>query len=191
MRSRGHSADGVPMPSKASEPGRSHRPLRHPFVVGVASLRNGSLAVLEILREGRIPGLEMRDSAVPPGDLVRVRARLEAVSAGIMVSASIESSWTGQCRRCLEEARGPLELRVRELYAAKAGGEEAYPMSGSLLDLQPMVRDAILLELPQVPLCRDDCAGLCSVCGMNLNRVKCECGTVRGDACWAVLDELR
>ena len=65
---------------------------------------------------------------------------------------------------------------VRERYAPVGGAdrdEEAYPLSGDELDLEPLARDAVLLELPLAPLCSEDCRGLCPVCGANRNTEPC------------------
>jgi len=81
---------------------------------------------------------------------------------------------------------------VRERFEDEAGpgDDEAYPLAHDLLDLAPLARDAILLDLPLAPLCREDCAGLCPYCGIDLNDETCDCqGPV--DPRWATLDELR
>jgi uncharacterized metal-binding protein YceD (DUF177 family) len=68
--------------------------------------------------------------------------------------------------------------------------EETYPLVGDQLDLRPLVRDALLLELPLAPLCREDCRGLCAQCGTDLNSGPCECEPAR-DPRWNALDALR
>ena len=55
------------------------------------------------------------------------------------------------------------------------GDEEAYPLTGDELDLEPLARDAVLLELPLAPLCSEDCRGLCPQCGANWNTEPCDC----------------
>jgi uncharacterized protein len=69
--------------------------------------------------------------------------------------------------------------------------EETYPLVGEHLDLRPLVRDALLLELPIAPLCRDDCRGLCPTCGADLNEGTCACEDPTSDPRWSVLDRLR
>ena len=54
-----------------------------------------------------------------------------------------------------------------------------------------MVREEVLLAIPDAPLCRDDCPGLCPVCGADLQTAPCGCETAVGDDRWAVLDQLR
>ena len=103
----------------------------------------------------------------------RRRARVGA-RRGLGVG-HVTRPWTGKCRRCLAPASGPLEVPVRELYTEDGDGEETYPLVGDEMDLEPLVRDAVLLELPLAPLCRPDCLGLCPFCGVNRNEEACSC----------------
>ena len=125
---------------------------------------------------------------------------LEVVSGGIVVTGAVSAPWVGECRRCLGEVGGDLTVEVREIYEPRTSGhteinpleeEETYPLLGDQLDLQPLVRDAVLLNLPQVPLCRHDCAGLCPLCGGDRNVTACGCSESVADPRWAMLDALR
>ena len=97
-------------------------------------------------------------------------------------------------RRCAEPVSGELHIAVRERFAddplAGSSDEELYPINDDTIDLAPLVRDAVVLELPMAPLCRDDCAGLCPQCGANRNEGDCGCVAPR-DPRWANLDVLR
>jgi uncharacterized protein len=148
-------------------------------------------------RQGRIGDLRVADSAVPADADVEAEAVLDAVDGGVEVSADISAPWVGECRRCLKPVDGVLHTHVREMYRPRGPGEaddedeETYPLSGEQLDLRPLVRDAILLDLPIAPLCREDCRGLCPTCGADLNDGPCDCPPARSDPRWAVLDQLR
>jgi uncharacterized protein len=109
----------------------------------------------------------------------------------VLVTGTVTAPWEGECRRCLGTARGTLAVGVRELYEDQADGLETYPLHGDQLDLAPLVRDAVLLELPQVPLCAEACLGLCPNCGANRNDGSCSCETDTTDPRWAALDVLR
>ncbi len=89
---------------------------------------------------------------------------------------------------------GELRIPVRERFAeAPLAGRRtrrSTPSSTTTIDLGPLVRDAVVLELPMAPLCRDDCAGLCPQCGANRNEGDCGCVAPR-DPRWANLDVLR
>jgi uncharacterized protein len=148
-------------------------------------------------RAGRIGELTVADSKVPAGSTARIVATLDSVDGGIEVTGVVAAPWTGECRRCLKPLSGELRCEVREVYRQRAEGEppdddeETYPLVGEQLDLQPLVRDALLLELPIAPLCREDCQGLCSRCGADLNDGPCGCEEPAGDPRWGVLEVLR
>jgi uncharacterized protein len=95
------------------------------------------------------------------------------------VTGTVTARYVGECRRCLEPARGTIAVEVRELCAESGDGETAYALSPKTLDLEPIVHDACILELPLAPLCREGCAGLCPQCGANRNTERCDCRALR------------
>ena len=161
---------------------------RPPFLVNVATLRREGPRHEH--REGPLDGLGVTGSHVPAGADVAVDAVLEPVTGGVMVHATVTAPWEGECRRCLGSAAGRVDAEVRELYEPHSAGEDTYSLSGDELDLEPLARDAVLLELPQTPLCSEGCRGLCPTCGADLNRVSCGCPPAGGDPRWAALDSL-
>lgn len=173
-----------------------------PWLVSVTALRKSIGNRRSEVRDGTAASLgrvelKVGDTVVPPDAEVEAAADLDSLDGGIEVSGTVRTTWVGECRRCLRPVSGPLEAAVREVYRPRpAGGEssdddETYPFSGELLDLAPLVRDAILLELPIAPLCRDECAGLCPTCGAVLDDGPCGCPPAAGDPRWAALDALR
>jgi uncharacterized protein len=115
---------------------------------------------------------------------------LERISEGIVVRGEISASWTAPCSRCLEPVSGEISVHVDELFETEPLEGETYRLEEDVIDLEPMVRDALLLELPLVPLCRPDCAGLCATCGVNHNVASCDCATDEPDPRWAALRSL-
>jgi uncharacterized protein len=169
----------------------------NPWLVPVTSLRRQVGARREEWRAGPVGELTVASSVVPASAEVVADVRLDSISGGIEVAASIRAPWLGECRRCLRPIDGELCCEVRELYRPRAeheapdADEETYPLSGDHLDLRPLVRDALLLELPLAPLCRENCRGLCPTCGADLNRGSCGCPPAANDQRWAALDSLR
>jgi len=163
----------------------------NPFLINVLALRRQPGSTRAEHRSGPLPDLRVSGSAVPPGALVEVDAVLEGVHNGIVVTADVAAPWAGECRRCLRPVSGVVHSHVRELYEEHSDGEETYPLRGDQIDLAPLARDAVLLELPQAPLCLEDCLGLCPECGANRNEG--DCGHVISiiDPRWAALDALR
>lgn len=162
------------------------------FSIGVTKLLRDPASPLAFRMEGYIEGAFVSFSRVEPDDLVTASGVVEAVHQGLMVTCDISAKWVGSCVRCLEEARGRIECSLRELFEHEGSeNEECYRYSGDVLDLSEMVQDALVLELPAVPLCKLDCLGLCSVCGGNKNEVPCACEDAVIDPRWSKLDTLR
>jgi uncharacterized protein len=157
--------------------------------VGVAALRKrpGSRRRLKVL--GPIAELEVSNSRVRDGSDVDVDVVLESMLGGIVVTGTVEATWEGECRRCLEPATGRLAARVREIFSDDADPELSYAMTADWLDLEPLAHDACILELPLAPLCGPDCLGLCPECGANRNHETCTCKE-KTDPRWAALAGL-
>ncbi|MGH3327683.1 MAG: YceD family protein [Streptomycetales bacterium] len=108
---------------------------------------------------------------VPEGADLELEFRLESVMEGVLVSGTAQAPLAGECVRCLEPLENDLEVEFQELYVYPdhdAEDEETLWVEGDMLDLDPVVRDAVVLALPFQPVCRDDCPGLCSACGARL-----------------------
>jgi uncharacterized protein len=120
------------------------------------------------------PGLGLELAGVVAGAPLELDLRLEAVMEGVLVTGSIRAPLTGECGRCLEPVADELDVRFQELYAypgassADQDDDEVSHLDGDLLDLEPAIRDAVVLALPLTPLCSPDCAGLCAQCGARL-----------------------
>ena len=121
-----------------------------------------------------------------------VEIGLDAVSSidGIVVHGDITIPWSTACRRCLVDVTGRAVVDVDEIYQDHVSHDEAFPIEGDQIDLAPAVREYVLIELPDGPLCRDDCAGICPVCGADRNETTCNCDTSLRDERWAALDGL-
>ena len=130
---------------------------------------------------------------VPPGSPIDLDLRLEAVVEGVLVTGTANVSLRGECVRCLVPISGELEVDVQELFAyaeSDASEDEASRIEGEFIDLEPVLRDQVVLDLPFQPVCRDDCAGLCPSCGANLNDDAGHGHDDELDPRWAALAEL-
>jgi uncharacterized protein len=119
-----------------------------------------------------------------------VDATLERVSDGIVVRGTVSAHWVAACSRCLTPVEGDVAVHVDELYERDALEGETYALDEDVLDLEPLVRDALMLELPSAPLCRADCSGLCPTCGVDRNNETCTCAPDNSDPRWAALRGL-
>ncbi|HET6986903.1 MAG TPA: YceD family protein [Kribbella sp.] len=108
---------------------------------------------------------------VPEGDPIQFDLRLESVVEGILVTGTARGRLVGECARCLVDVEDEFLADVQELYVypeSEAEPDEASRMEGDLIDLEPVLRDQVVLALPFQPLCTDDCPGLCPECGVRL-----------------------
>jgi len=114
---------------------------------------------------------------------------------GVVVEGTLTMPWHAPCRRCLGDVVGTATIEIDEVYRdpsdVTVGDADAFPIEGDQIDLVPAVREAVLLELPDDVLCREDCAGICPVCGIDRNHGSCDCDTTVRDDRWAALDDLR
>ena len=111
-------------------------------------------------------------AGIPQGAELALAVRFEAVTEGVLVTATARAPLTGECARCLEPVQSSIEIDCRELFSYEQGGgdpeEDGYSLDGDLLDLEPVLRDVLVLALPLAPRCEDDCPGLCPECGVRL-----------------------
>ena len=115
--------------------------------------------------------------SVPEGSPVDIDLRLEAVMEGVLVTGTAEADLEGECSRCLEPIEDTVHVDLQELFVYDDPGHErrgddqdddVSRLEDDLIDLEPLLRDAVVLALPFQPLCRDDCPGLCIECGARL-----------------------
>jgi uncharacterized protein len=147
--------------------------------------------VLDTRELGRRPGSQRKKSfsaeapaelgieilGVPEGSSIDIDLRLEAVMEGVLVTGTARATLTGECARCLEPIEDTITVDLQELFvyddphhAARENelDDEVSRLEGDLIDLEPLLRDAVVLALPFQPLCQDECPGLCIDCGARL-----------------------
>jgi uncharacterized protein len=141
--------------------------------------------------------------SVPEGSPVELDLRLEAVMEGVLLTGTATATLEGECVRCLEPIEDEILARLQELYVypdqhAKATehhdrdlDDETSLLEDDLLDLEPLLRDAVVLALPFQPLCMDDCPGLCTECGARLADDPDHSHEAPIDPRWAGLEKLQ
>lgn len=137
-----------------------------------------------------IPDLGAHLGLVPEDRPVGGDLLLESVVEGILVSGPIRGAMVLTCARCLKPFEAAFDLDLQELYVPEATpDDDEYPLVEGVVDLEPMIRDAVLLAMPFAPLHSPDCRGLCERCGGDRNLDECRCEP-EVDARWAPLLEL-
>jgi uncharacterized protein len=135
--------------------------------------------------------------------MVTGKVSLTRTDSGILARGRLVTEVGLTCSRCLGPLRCPLNINIEEEYYPTidivTGAKLATPEDGEhftiderhIQDLTEAVRQAAVVSIPMKPLCKDDCAGLCPVCGHNLNQGACGCPPREEDTCWAVLKKLK
>ena len=187
------------MPAKTTPSARTGPRLdpRRPFVLAVRELgrRPGSMRAVRI----DVPApaeMAVGMAGVPEGAQLTLDLRLESVVEGVLVSGTVTAPVTGECARCLTPVSDAVSVPVTELFAhpdstteQTSEEDEVSHLVGDMLDLEPVVRDALVLDLPLSPLCRDDCRGLCAGCGERLDDLPADHTHTTTDPRWAALAE--
>jgi uncharacterized protein len=161
------------------------------------------------LRQAKLrPGEEYRDEQeitlspfelggqryLPVPENVKAELVINRGTSGTTFELNFPVRLHGPCYRCLNDAVLDLSIRAREYQATSPGEAEELitPYVGdNQLQLSSWARDAIATDLPQQILCRPDCAGLCPMCGEDLNENPHEHEEERADPRWAVLESLK
>ncbi|GLZ43775.1 YceD family protein [Actinokineospora sp. NBRC 105648] len=133
---------------------------------------------------------------VPMGAEVELDVLLESVMEGVLVTGTAAGPLAGECSRCLDPITDEVEVEITELFAYPDSAtdettdeDEVSRLVDDRLDLEPVVRDAVVLALPHVPLCTEDCAGLCAVCGGKWADLGADHRHETIDPRWAALQE--
>lgn len=181
---------------------REHPPVhldpRSPLVLDTRSLPRSPGAMRAVQRMVPVPdGLGLELIRVPAGESIALTLRMESVSEGVLVSGRARAPLTGECGRCLREINNTLDVEFQELYAyahsttdETTDEDEVGRMQGDLIDLEPVLRDAVVLALPNHPLCREDCPGLCPECGVHWDELPADHSHRRIDPRWAALERF-
>lgn len=160
------------MPSSRRTAGARPDP-RGPLVFDTRSLARGPGSVRTEIRTVPAPAdLHTGMAHIPEGADLHLEVRLESVTEGVLATVNTTAPVAGECARCLEPVTQTVAVRCQELFSYEQnggdGGEDGYSLDGDLLDLEPVLRDALVLALPLAPRCQEDCPGLCVECGVRL-----------------------
>lgn len=150
--------------------------MRHP-----GDMRESTLTIVapDKLGEGLV--------AVPEGGTVTVDLRLESLHEGILASGDVTTQAVGECGRCLREIALPVQVEFAELFAYSHDEAFDFEVHDDHVNLEPLIRDAVVLSLPFQPVCRPDCPGLDPVTGERLEHAPEAATQETPDPRWAAL----
>ena len=128
---------------------------------------------------------------VAEGTELDLDVRLESVHEGILATGEVFTDADGECSRCLDPLTLPVEVDFQELFAYSLTNEDDFVVQDEQIDLEQVIRDAVVLSLPFQPVCSKDCLGLCADCGVKLADNPQHVHEAAIDSRWIALEELR
>lgn len=168
---------------------------RAPLVLDIRELGRRAGAMQKVQRTVPAPAeLGTALIGIPEGSDIDLELQLESVIEGVYVTGTATVRQVGECSRCLDPMVSEDVVGLQELYRypsddLRDSDDELPELEGDLLDLEPTLRDAVVLALPLAPVCRDDCPGLCPRCGFRLADDE-QHGHDEIDPRWAALQQL-
>lgn len=163
-------------------------------LIDVRSLIDRPGATRSLDRQVAVPA-DFTDELIEVGPQVGVAAIIERVVDGLLVRGAVTAPARVACARCLVVHDDEIRADVVEMFSARVGADDdvepGYDIVDATIDLDTLIRDALAAVMPVRPLCGPDCAGLCPVCGADLNVAPCDGHPEQHDPRWAALSELR
>lgn len=166
----------------------------HPLRIDVGDLVRQPGASTDFEIEANVPGLAVGLGKVKDEGAVVGAVKLEALMEGVLVTGQISGEFELECARCLKPFDDAFSTTLSEVYAypdQEIEDEDGFVIDDGIIDLEPAVRDEILLAVPLVPLHDPDCKGLCAVCGQDRNITDCGHSQEHVDIRWEPLRRLR
>lgn len=162
-----------------------------PLVINIIEMTRRAGTLKDIAISIPVSTFDFADRRLNDATEIEIALQLESINGGIVVHGAVTGQSQLLCGRCLRDIDYANVATIDEMYQRVPDNPDAYPIVGESLDLQPMVREMVLLSLPDTPLCKADCPGLCPQCGADLQSAPCGCQAQRFDERWAILDQLR
>ena len=128
---------------------------------------------------------------IPAGSTIEIDARFESVHEGILVTGDAFATASGECSRCLDPIDSTVEVEFQELFAYSGTSEDDFVVENESIDLDQVIRDAVVLSLPFQPVCSAGCKGLCVTCGAKLNEDPQHAHEAPVDPRWNALTNLK
>ena len=143
--------------------------IKTPYIVDVYDLMHRPGEMRDRLVNIVVPeGFGNAMIGVKAGSELQVELRMESLHDGILVSADVDGTALGECGRCLIDIEQTVQVEIQELFAYSSDEAFEYEVHEDTIDLEPVIRDAVVLSLPFQPVCQEDCLGLCPHCGVRL-----------------------
>jgi len=163
----------------------------NPLVIGVKDLVYQAGQMRELTLEVGAPEQYGEAMAIAPaGTPMTLELRLEGLHEGILVTADVSLEAKAECVRCLDPFTLPVRVDFQELFAYSSSDSDSYTVADDSLNLEDIIRDAVVLELPFQPVCQEDCFGLDPATGEKRTEPPSDSDADEIDPRWQELSKL-
>lgn len=125
------------------------------------------------------------------GSALEIDLRLESVHEGILATGEAFGRASGECGRCLDPIEYDVEVDFQELFAYSGTSEDDFVVKNEQIDLDQVIRDAVVLSLTLQPVCDPNCEGLCQTCGVKISEDPQHAHSAAIDPRWSGLEKLK
>ena len=160
--------------------------------INIASVINCDGAKLSIEKEVQVGSFEFAGNEYSFEAPVKVTGEIKNIGSALKIALRVEGEYTSYCDRCGCDISATILGEAEENITGEAVeiDSEMFVLNGHVLDISGAVESLVYSSLPMRNLCKDDCKGLCSKCGTDLNKSECNCDTTRYDPRFAIFRKL-
>ncbi len=160
--------------------------------INIAGVINCDGAKLNVEKEAVIGSFEFAGNEYSFENPVRITGEIRNIGSALKIALKVEGEYTSYCDRCGCEVAASISGEAEENITGEAVeiDSEMFVLNGHVLDISGAVESLVYSSLPMRNLCSDDCKGLCSKCGTDLNKSECNCDTTRYDPRFAIFRKL-
>ena len=160
--------------------------------INIASVLRNDGASKEFSGNVELGNLDYMGSTLSFKEPLAVNGKVYSIGGALEISAEITGEYRTVCSRCGQSVEGKLTAELFESIDSDLSGidEECITVSGNVIDISGSIDACIFEELPMQPLCKEDCKGLCPVCGIDLNKNECNCERAVYDPRFAIFRNL-
>ena len=163
-----------------------------PFTLSVHDLMHKPGHMREYKLEITLPeAMGSAVASIPAGEDIDLDLRFESVHEGILASVEVFGDAVAECSRCLDPLTIPIEVDFQELFAYSLTSEDDLVVEDEQIDLEQVILDAVVLNLPFQPICSSDCLGLCPNCGERMADNPEHVHEAEIDSRWSELKKLK
>jgi uncharacterized protein len=163
-----------------------------PFLISVHDIVHKPGQMREFKLDLTIPeAIGTAAAGIAAGETIDLDLRLESVHEGILATGEVFSDASAECSRCLDPLTVPVEVDFQELFVYSLQSEDDFAVEDEHIDLEQVILDAVVLNLPFKPICNTDCLGLCATCGERMADDPQHVHEAEIDSRWSELKKLK